>query len=367
VNAPVVEFVSPEALKQLVGPWRDLCARAAESNPFVDPDFLLPLIAYENPSRLTTALVWATGGRLIGFVALQLPPLGLGLAHVWQSAYSPLPASAFDREAIPDALAALVAGVRDQTRLAGIIWTMTESVGALAETLGQIAKTHTLSIGMLANTRRAALRLAGLAAFEAGLDPERRRRWRRQARRLAERGRVETMTGAEAVEAFLSLESKGWKGRRGTALADDPARLAFARSALEAFARAGRLDALTLVLDGAPIAAGLMLMSGARGYYWKSAYDEAFAGFSPGLQLALAHSRRLSERPGLALLDSCALENHPMIGRVWSDQLAFEDIALGLRPGASLELRAWIALARVRATAREALKRLVFRALGRKR
>jgi Acetyltransferase (GNAT) domain len=367
VNAPVVEFASPEALKQSVRPWRDLCARAAEPNPFVDPDFLLPLIAYENPSRLTAALVWATGGRLIGLVALQLPPLGVGLARVWQSAYSPLSASTFDRDAIVDALAALVAGFRDQTRLAGIIWPMTESSGALAEALGQIAKTHTLPVAVLANTRRAALRLAGLAAFEASLDAERRRRWRRQARRLAERGRVETMTGAEAVEAFLAVESKGWKGRRGAALADDPARLAFARSALEAFARAGRIDALALVLNGAPIAAGVMLISGARGYYWKSAYDEGFAIFSPGLQLALAHSRRLSERPGLELLDSCALEDHPMIGRLWGDLLAFEDIALGLRPGASRRLRVWVALARARATAREALKRLVFRALGRKR
>jgi Acetyltransferase (GNAT) domain len=367
VNAPVVEFALPETLKQSVGPWRDLCARAAEPNPFVDPDFLLPLIAYENPSRLTAALVWAAGGRLIGFVAFRPPPLGLGLARVWQSAYAPLSASAFDREAIAGALAALVAGVRDQTRLAGIIWPMTESGGALAEALGQIAQTHTLPVAVLANTRRAALRLAGLAAFEAGLDPERRRRWRRQARRLADRGRVETMTGAKAVDAFLSLESKGWKGRRGTALADDPARLAFARSALEAFAGADRLDALALVLNGAPIAAGLMMISGARGYYWKSAYDEAFGVFSPGVQLALAHSRRLSERPDLELLDSCALEDHPMIGRVWSDQLAFEDTALGVRPAANRPLRIWATLARVQAATREALKRLVYRALGRKR
>jgi len=367
VNAPVVEFASPEALKKSASAWRDLCARAAEPNPFVDPDFLLPLIAYENQRGLMTALVWADGGRLIGLVALRMPPLGVGLARVWQSAYSPLPASAFDREAIVYALAAVVAGLREQTRFAGIVWPMTETGGALAVALGQISKADALPVLVVASVRRAALRLAGLAAFEAGLDPERRRRWRRQARRLAERGRIETRIGAEAVEAFLSVESKGWKGRRRTALADDPARLAFARSALEAFARAGRLDALALVLDGAPIAAGIMLISGARGYYWKSAYDEAFAGFSPGVQLALAHSRRLAERTDLALLDSCALEDHPMIGRLWSNLLAFEDIALGLRPGASRPLHIWVALAQARAAAREALKRLVYRALGRRR
>jgi Acetyltransferase (GNAT) domain len=367
VNAPVVEFTSPEALSKSTDAWRDLCARAAEPNPFVHPDFLLPLIAYENPSRLTTAFVWANGGRLIGLAAFRLPPLGVGLARVWQSAYSPLSASVFDGEAIVDALAALVASFREQTRLVGLIWPMTESGGALADALGEISKADTLSVEVLASSRRAALRLTDVPAFETGLDPERRRRWGRQARRLAERGRIETRIGAEAVEAFLTVESRGWKGRRRTALADDPARLAFARGALDAFVRAGRLDALALVLDGSPIAAGLMLFSGARGYYWKSAYDETFAVFSPGLQLALAHSRRLSERSDVALLDSCALEDHPMIGRLWGDQLAFEDIALGLRVGASRPLRAWVALAWVQAAVREALKRLLYRALGRKR
>jgi hypothetical protein len=367
VNAPVVEFAPPEALNKCTDAWRDLCARAAEPNPFVHPDFLLPLIAYENPSRLTTAFVWTGGGLLIGLVSFRAPRLGVGLARVWQSAYSPLSASVFDSEAIADALAALVAALREQTRLVGLIWPMTESGGALADALGRISKADTLSVEVLASTRRAALRLTGSAAFEAGLDPERRRRWRRQARRLGERGRIETRSGAEAIDAFLSLESKGWKGRRRTALADDPARLAFARGALDPFARAGRLDALALLLDGAPIAAGLMLISGARGYYWKSAYDEAFAVFSPGVQLALAHSRRMSEQAGLTLLDSCALEDHPMIGRLWGDQLAFEDIALGLCTNASRPLRAWVALARGRAAAREALKRLLYRALGRKR
>ncbi len=262
MKAPAVEFASVEALKTSVGPWRDLCARAAEPNPFADPDFLFPLIGYEKPRGLTTALVWADGGRLIGFVALRLPPLGVGLARVWQSAYCPLPALAFDREAMVDALAALVSGLRDQTRLAGIVWPMTETGGPLVEALGQISSADALPFAVVASRRRAALRLAGVAAFEAGLDPERRRRWRRQARRLAERGRIETMSGAEATEAFLRLESQGWKGRRGTALADDPARLAFARNALDAFARAGRLDALALVLDGSPIAAGLMLIFG---------------------------------------------------------------------------------------------------------
>jgi hypothetical protein len=121
---------------------------------------------------------------------------------------------------------------------------------------------------------------------------------------------------------------------------------------------------MTLRLDGAPVAAGLVLTTGGRAFYWKTAYDEAHADASPGVQLTLAHSRRLADAPGLTLADSCAVEDHPMIGRVWGDALAFEDWAIGLRPGAALGV--WLGLARAKAAARERVKRWVNAALGRK-
>jgi hypothetical protein len=174
-------------------------------------------------------------------------------------------------------------------------------------------------------------------------------------------------TTPDGVEAFFEVERKGWKGARGTALADDPAGLAFARAALAAFDRAGRLDALALTLDGAPIAAGLVLIAGERAFYWKTAYDEAYSEASPGVQLTLAHSRHLAETPGLKLVDSCAVEDHPMIGRVWGDALEFAHWGLALRPGGAKPLHIWLALAQIRAQGRAALKRWLYRALGRKR
>jgi CelD/BcsL family acetyltransferase involved in cellulose biosynthesis len=118
---------------------------------------------------------------------------------------------------------------------------------------------------------------------------------------------------------------------------------------------------LALRLDGRPIAAGLVLKAGDRAFYWKTAYDEAHADASPGVQLTLAHSRRLAETAGLTLVDSCAAEDHPMIGRVWNDALLFEDVALGLRSERALAF--WLALSKAKALARERLKR----ALRRKR
>ncbi len=349
-------FVDLATLREAAPEWADLCARA-EPNPFAEPAFLLPLLGYERPRRLAFALVRGDDGRLIGFAALILPRIGL--ARVWMSPYAALPAVAFDRAAAPQALAALCA-LLAPSRLAGLVWRQVETTGPYG------AAARSLNPLCAGSTRRAALRLAGPAAFDAGLNPKRRAKWARQARKLATLGRLDEAAGAEAVAAFFEVERKGWKGARRTALADDPARLAFAQSALQNFARAGRLDALALRLDGAAIAAGLVLIAGDRAFYWKTAYDEAYAETSPGVQLTLAHSRRLAAAPGLALVDSCAGEDHPMIGRVWGDLLAFEDVALGLRPEGGRALSIWLALARAKAAAREGLKRNVLALRGRR-
>jgi CelD/BcsL family acetyltransferase involved in cellulose biosynthesis len=351
----VAEFVSLEALRQAAPEWADLCARACEPNPFADPAFLLPLIAYEKP-RVRFVLV-REAGRLIGFSALRTPLLGL--ASVWMSGYAALPACAFDAERADVAVAALRTLLVERTRLSGVVFGFVEREGALAGALRAAGP-----VVVAGGTQRAALKLAGVAAFEASLNPKRAAKWKRQLRKLSSQGKFEATSGPEQIEAFFEVEPRGWKGARGTALADDPARLAFARAALGAFAEAGRLDAMALRLDGKPLAAGLVLKAGARAFYWKTAYDEAFAEASPGVQLTLLHSRRLAQTPGLAWVDSCAREDHPMIGRVWGDALTFEDLALALRSKRALGI--WLGLGRLKARGREAVKGAVNRRMGRK-
>ena len=354
LGAVVAEFVSLETLREAAPALAALCARAAP-NPFAEPGFLLPLLDYERPRRLRL-VVARDGTRWLGFVALIAPPLGL--AHVWMSAYAALPAMAWDRDATEAALTAVLRLLREDTRLAGIVWPFVEPDSAFAAAL----QATEAPLALAGTRRRAALRLSGAADFDASLDPARAKKWARKAKKL--KGKLAALAGPEGIDAFLAVERRGWKGARGTALADDARRLAFARAALDAFAREGRLDALMLRLDGAPVAAGLVLLAGDRAFYWKTAYDEAFAEASPGIQLTLAHSRRLADTPGLSLADSCAVEDHPMISRVWGETLTFEDWALGLT--GERALRVWLAAARAKAWTAEAAKRWVKRALGRR-
>jgi len=336
-------FADLRTLKATAPEWSALCARAAEPNPFAEPGFLLPLIAYEAPKPLRFVLA-RREGKLVGVFALILPRVGL--AEIWMSSYAGLPAAVIDRDETSGVLAALLALLR-RTWLTGLIWPFVPTFGPLEAHL----KTRTVRI--LARHLRPALRVRGAAAFEASLPRKRRAQWARLGRRLARAGKV--VASSDGSEAFFAVEQAGWKGARGTALADEPERLAFARAALEAFARDNRLVCLTLSLEGAPVAAGLVLVAGARGFFWKAAYHEGYALASPGVQMTLALTKRLSERPGLQWVDSCAGPDNPMIGRVWADSLEFEDLAITLRRG----VRFWLALALAYKHAREEFKRFI--------
>jgi hypothetical protein len=65
-------------------------------------------------------------------------------------------------------------------------------------------------------------------------------------------------------------------------------------------------------------------------YSFKTAYDEAYARFSPGMLLQL-ENLALLERPEVQWADSCAAEGHPMIERLWRGKRRMEsrNIAIG--------------------------------------
>jgi CelD/BcsL family acetyltransferase involved in cellulose biosynthesis len=85
----------------------------------------------------------------------------------------------------------------------------------------------------------------------------------------------------------LALEESGWKGARRTALLSDGSRAAFARTMTRRLARESKCRIDALMLDDRPIAMAIVLRSRDRAFFWKIAYDEAYAAQSPGAQLAL--------------------------------------------------------------------------------
>jgi len=139
---------------------------------------------------------------------------------------------------------------------------------------------------------------------------------------------------AAALGDFLALEAGGWKGRAGTATADRDDLHRFLRTAVGGLAAEGKVLVNRILVDGRAIAAGIVLRSGRGAWFWKIAYDESFARFSPGVMLTVALSNELLEDAAIERADSCATENHPMIDRLWCERLALCDRLVALRPQA---------------------------------
>ncbi len=190
--------------------------------------------------------------------------------------------------------------------------------------------------------RRALLAPAGdrSSYIEDALGPRKHKELRRIGRRLADTGAVlftsaqEPSTVAAALEDFFALEASGWKGRAGTAAAGHEDLHRFIRTAAGGLAAEGKVSVDRILVDGRAIAATIVLRSGDGAWFWKIAYDETFARFSPGFMLTVALTDGLLEDAAIAHTDSCATADHPMIDRVWRERLALCDRLIAVRPQA---------------------------------
>ncbi|RAI27127.1 hypothetical protein CH340_24650 [Rhodoplanes serenus] len=98
-------------------------------------------------------------------------------------------------------------------------------------------------------------------------------------------------------------------------------------------AAAGAARVARLRLGDRTVAAGIVLVAGPTAWFWKTAYDEALARYSPGVLLALDLSAALLDDPQIGLVDSCAVAGHPMIDRLWGGRRTLSDRLIGLDPG----------------------------------
>jgi len=189
---------------------------------------------------------------------------------------------------------------------------------------------------------------------------------RRQRRRLAERhGAVSFDVArspqevATALETFLKLEASGWKGARGTALAQIEGDAAFIRRATNALAKTGNCEIVTLRAGETPVASGIVLRHLSRAFFFKLGVDERFARYSPGVQLTLDLTRHLCADPDITSADSTASADHPMINPIWRGRFAIGDVLIPLAthdPVVPLIHAALVARNLARGAARSALQ-----------
>ncbi|HEX2257311.1 MAG TPA: GNAT family N-acetyltransferase, partial [Afifellaceae bacterium] len=161
----------------------------------------------------------------------------------------------------------------------------------------------------------------------------------RQLRRLSEIAPVSFASYrrademATAMEAFLVVEAAGWKGRRGTAMAQDPALKRFAASAVAGLARRGGAAIDAMFVGDRPAAALVRFQAGGLSIPWKIAYDETFAGYSPGAQLMSHVSRAWLSDPAVSRVDPVCDADNRLLAQLWDERETYATLVLATGPG----------------------------------
>lgn len=354
------ELAEPAFLTQ----WERLVARSAEPNPFFEPWFLLPSLAQWGAADRVVTKAWFHEGRLAGLLPVvrsakyygHIVTHATGWLHANAFCGTPLVAVGLEDAFWTDILAHFDRRARRALFLHLPLMPVEGPVGAaLDRALARTGRVHYT----VAEEARALLTGDCDAAtyLEAAMSAKKRKELRRQHNRLAEEGvlafeRVEGDAGlADWTAEFLALEAAGWKGEAGSALVNAPDTRALFEQSLAGAAAAGRLERLALRIDGRAIAMLVNFITPPGAYSFKTAFDEAFARFSPGMLLQL-ENLALLERSDVQWADSCAVEGHPMIERLWRDRrrVVSRNIAIGgpLRRAAFRLLMAWETRSRTR-------------------
>ncbi|MDE2404182.1 MAG: GNAT family N-acetyltransferase [Sphingomonadales bacterium] len=332
------ELDHPDAVRA----WDALAARAAEPNPFLEPWYLLPALHALDPLGTVRILRLEVDGDLAGLLPVRAAPryYGRPIPHVagWlhPNAFLGIPLvargleTAFWRACLARADAA--PGLALFLHLAQMPLS-----GPLHDALHQVCAEQGRPLALVHREQRAMLQshLAPEAYLAAALSGKKRKELRRQHARLSELGRltVERRDDAEDIPGwcsrFLDLELAGWKGRAGSALAASPATATMFRHAVAGAAARGRLERLSLLLDGRPIAMLASFLAPPVAFSFKTAFDERYARFSPGVLLQRENLAMLG-RADIALTDSCAAADHPMIDHIWRERRPIGRYSIGI-------------------------------------
>lgn len=332
-----VRVVDPLALSpELAAAWDQLAGDASEPNPFAERWCLQSALHLLDPERRARLVLVRDGsdGPVIGIMPLAAAahygriPLHhvTGWTHHNHFHGAPLVRAGFE-----SLFWSILLGWCDAAPWARTLVhvpRLTED-GPLHRALVDVARTRGGEAEVVHREERALLEsdLSPEEYWDAAVRAKKRKELRRQANRLAEQGAVafRRWQPGEAVDpwidAFLDLETRGWKGRAKSALASQSDTQAWFRAILAAAGDAGRLDMRALDLDGRPLAMLVNFLCPPGGFSFKTAFDEDYARFSPGVLLQQANLDLLDD-PQIAWVDSCAAPGHPMIDSVWRERRA---------------------------------------------
>lgn len=316
--------------------WQDLAVAAGDAaNPFLEPWFLHTALARFDPEGRARLLIASDNRGTWHGMMVVAPSLWLGRVpfagyqgwhHANQFLGTPLL-----RDGHSDASwqAFLTALDTLPPLRAGLTLASVPSDDPTVAALRRVCASTGRPIRTVLARSRAMLADDGSTM----LPPKRVARLSSQARRLESHygWQFETLDRADDLERwtseFLALESSGWKGEEGSALACDPRTEALFRTAVSQGLEAGRLRGHALRIDGRAIAMTTYLMRGRHAYGFKACYDECFASYAPGLLLL---REVMATLPAPIAFDSCATAPNAALSDMWRGRREIVDLCVAL-------------------------------------
>ncbi len=333
VRMLTLDAVSP----RIWSAWRDLAANAAEPNPFHEPEAVLTAARHlDAPDTLRLAVVEADD-QLLACLPVSSGRYWKRVPHrgvlAWRHQYCYLGTPLLRADALPEAAGGLLDVLTAHHRGRLLVLDRCHVEGPVFRALADAADARGTRVNADWCFERAIATsdsAAPIALRGKHLKDLRRQRRRMESALGAPLELIDREPDADTVGAFLKLESAGWKGAGGSALAC--ADEGFFRTLCDSFSADHRLRFASLEAAGRPVAMLCTIEAGGESHWFKITFDEDLGEYSPGRQLMLDVTGRLGDSAPVRLLDSCANPQNDTINRMWSGRRKLATLLIAL-PG----------------------------------
>lgn len=325
--------------------WRDLLHRSLAENPFLHPTLVKAGIDNRLNGRGNNAVVVSVNGRIEGlFPSRPAHIRGIGIPaavatelNLYHFNGAPL----VSRDKASEVLRAWLSAFG--TKGASAAWVMRNInlEGEFAALVVSLAGEAGYGFHAIPRHRRRRLTRA-YGGFDehikAVFSKNRIQGLRRNIRRLSEVGdvrferAVEKDLVAQRVEEFLHLEASGWKGEAETAFLNNPSTAAYARAAYATDGDKGFVSTNALLLDEVPIALSINLQAGDVRFTPKSAFNEEYRKFSPGVVLRYRVIEAFYQEQTCELMDSATTVSANIHTEIWNKEVSHGDIIIARSP-----------------------------------
>ncbi len=330
---------------RLLDRWAELERDALEPNPFFAPEMVLPAARNLQHGQAVQLLVAEQSGEL----RFLMPVLGgtarwrvpAAVLRAWMHDYCFLGTPLLAADGDPDLVWAAVLGhLRRGSRTSLLVVPFHAAYGPVAAALQRAGLESGIGI------RRGPAAQRGFVLRRP--QPSYAREWMSQkhlANMARRRRQLRCTVGAEvaavdraavglegAIEQFLTLEAKGWKGRNRTALSCRSGDVKFFREMSHAFADRGRLMFLSLEAGSRVLAQNTALVGAGGLFGFKRAYDEDFARWSPGSLLDLDVLDWFHRQASLDWLDTCTAADNGTGATLFGDRRGICTMTIPLSP-----------------------------------